>query len=120
LRALRAVGVPQAFVVVLSMTYRYLFLFLHTVNGMFEARRSRMVGRTGGAEQRAWIAGSMGALLNRSFQLGSGVYAAMLARGFTGEARGHDRFRMGRADWAALGGSVLVCAAVIAAGRLVP
>ena len=45
---------------VLSMTYRYIFLFLHTANGMFLARKSRIVARTSGAEQRRWISGTMG------------------------------------------------------------
>ena len=46
LKSLQAIRVPQVFVLVLSMTYRYIFLFLHTANGMFEARKSRVVGRT--------------------------------------------------------------------------
>ena len=46
LKSLQALRVPQVFVLVLSMTYRYIFLFLHTVNGMFEARKSRVVART--------------------------------------------------------------------------
>ena len=36
---------PQVFILMLSMTYRYIFLFLHTINGMFEARKSRMVAQ---------------------------------------------------------------------------
>ena len=46
LKSLRAIRVPQVFVLVLSMTYRYIFLFLHTVNGIFLARKSRIVART--------------------------------------------------------------------------
>ena len=61
LKSLQALRVPQVFILVLSMTYRYIFLFLHTANGMFEARKSRVVGRTSGGEQRRWITGSMGA-----------------------------------------------------------
>ena len=44
LKSLQAMRVPQVFVLVLSMTYRYIFLFLHTLNGMFEARKSRRRG----------------------------------------------------------------------------
>ena len=43
LKSLRALRVPQVFVLVLSMTYRYIFLFLHTTNGMLLARKSRVV-----------------------------------------------------------------------------
>ncbi len=57
LKSLRAIHVPQIFVLILSMTYRYIFLFLHTMNGLFLARKSRIVARTSGGEQRRWIAG---------------------------------------------------------------
>ena len=79
---------PQVFVLVLSMTYRYIFLFLHTANGMLLARKSRVVGRTSGGEQRRWITGTMGNLMSRAFKMSNDVYAAMLARGFDG--RGPD------------------------------
>ena len=87
LKSLQAVRMPQVFILLLSMTYRYIFLFLHMANGMFEARKSRTVGRTVGHEQRRWLSGSMGNLMNRSFQMSSEVYVAMAARGFTGEIR---------------------------------
>jgi cobalt/nickel transport system permease protein len=38
LKSLQALRVPQVFILLLSMTYRYIFLFLHSANGMFEAR----------------------------------------------------------------------------------
>ncbi len=117
LKSLRAVGVPQIFVLLLSMTYRYIFLFLHTANGMFEARKSRTVGRSSGSEQRRWISGSMGNLLNRSFQMSQEVYAAMAARGFTGEIRPYHAYRMRSLDWIALLCSVLLAVATVIAGR---
>jgi cobalt/nickel transport system permease protein len=120
LKALHAVRVPLVFVLVLSMTYRYVFLFLHALTGRLEARRSRVVAATGGGEQRAWIAGGVGALMDRSFQLGGEVYSAMLARGFTGEVRTLSRFRLRRADGLIVIGSVLVAAIALTAARLLP
>jgi cobalt/nickel transport system permease protein len=120
LKALHALRVPHVFVLVLSMTYRYVFLFLHVLTGRLEARRSRVVAATTGREQRAWIAGGVGALMDRSFQLSGEVYSAMLARGFTGEARTLSRFHVRRADGLAVAGSVLVAAVALAAGSLLP
>ncbi len=94
LKSLQAIRVPQVFILVLAMTYRYIFLFLHLANGMFEARKSRVVARTSGAEQRRWIAGTMGNLLNRSVKMSNDVYAAMVARGFTGTIRSLQAYRM--------------------------
>jgi cobalt/nickel transport system permease protein len=119
LKSLHALKVPGVFVLVLSMGYRYIFLFLHTLNGMFEARKSRVVARLGGGEDRRWIARSMGALMSRSFKMSNDVYAAMLARGFSGEIRTYSRFRMRAQDWLALAGALAVAAATLPAGRVI-
>jgi cobalt ECF transporter T component CbiQ/cobalamin biosynthesis protein CbiM len=119
LKSLQAVRVPGLFILVLAMAYRYIFLFLHLTNGMFEARKSRIVARTSGGEQRRWITGSMGGLLNRSVKMSNDVYAAMVARGFTGSIRTFADYRMTRADWTALAGTVgIAVVAVAAQGRL--
>src|SRR5579859_1840723 len=52
LKALRVLRVPVIFVVILGMTYRYIFLLLDTACDMFESRRSRMVGVLEGADRR--------------------------------------------------------------------
>jgi cobalt/nickel transport system permease protein len=119
LKSLQACRVPQVFTLILSMTYRYIFLFLHTMNGMFEARKSRLVGRSHGGEERRWITGAMATLLHRSFKMSNDVYAAMLARGFTGDVRAYSGYRMVGADWLALSGAILVAALAFAVGRLV-
>lgn len=102
LKSLQVLRVPQVFTLLLSMTYRYIFLFLHTANGMFEARKSRTVGRLSGNEQRKWISASMGVLMNRSFRMSNDVYAAMMARGFKGTIHTHQGYRMCADDWMAL------------------
>ncbi len=117
LKSLQALRVPQVFILLLSMTYRYIFLFFRTVNGMFEARKSRMVGRPSGGESRKWITGSMMSLMNRSFKMSNDVYAAMLARGFTGQIRSYTAYRMKSADWAAGLVAFVISILVVVAGR---
>jgi cobalt/nickel transport system permease protein len=118
LKSLRAVRVPQVFVLILSMTYRYIFLFLHTVNGIFLARKSRIVARTRGAEQRRWIGETMGNLIGRSFKMSNDVYAAMLARGFSGEMRSYSTFRMAGRDWLLLVACPAIVILLLVADRL--
>ncbi len=120
LKSLQAVHVPQLFILVLAMAYRYIFLFLHLANGMFEARKSRIVARTSGGEQRRWITASMGGLLNRSVKMSNDVYAAMVARGFAGTIRTFADYRMTRDDWAALAGTVAISVAAVVAQRGLP
>ena len=58
------------------------------------------MARTSGGEQRRWISGTMGNLMSRAFKMSNDVYAAMLARGFSGEMRALTLYRMRAADWA--------------------
>ncbi len=119
LKSLQAFRVPQVFILLLSMTYRYIFLFLHAANALFEARKSRTVGHSNGQEQRRWISGSMSSLMNRSFKMSNDVYAAMAARGFKGEVRTYNTYRMSSADWLAVGGTVCIAIALFMLGRYV-
>ena len=120
LKSLKALRVPQVFILVLSMTYRYIFLFLHTANGILLARKSRVVGRASGKEQRHWITGTMGNLMSRAFKMSNDVYAAMLARGFTGEARTYAVYRMRAIDRSGLAMVAIVAVAAVLAGRVLP
>lgn len=104
LKALRILGVPTVLVVILGITYRYLFLLLRTATDFFTARRSRQVGRLSGAQRRQAVAGTAGVLLDKSLALSEEVYQAMQSRGFRGEVYTLDDFRWQRRDTAALAG----------------
>ncbi len=116
LGALRALHVPQVFVVILGITYRYIFLLLHTTNDMFLARKSRLVGRMGGSADRRWIANSIGVLLGKSYHLSEEVYLAMVSRGFRGEPKLSQPLHMQRADVLWMLAALAVPAAVLALG----
>jgi cobalt/nickel transport system permease protein len=117
LKALRVLRVPVVFVVILGMTYRYIFLMLQTAQDMFESRQSRMVGRLSGADQRRLAAASVGVLLSKSIQLSGDVYLAMLSRGFRGEIYTLDDFQMQVRDWIALAGLLCIAALAFWLGR---
>ena len=85
LLALRWFRLPAVVVDILGMTYRYIFLFLHTTNSMFLARRSRSLGTFSGAENRRWLAHTLVSTMAKSQHLSEEVYLAMLARGYQGE-----------------------------------
>jgi cobalt/nickel transport system permease protein len=102
LKALRILRVPVVFVVILGMTYRYIFVMLETAQNIFEARQSRMVGKLSGRESRKLIASSVGVLLTKSYYLNSEIYQAMQSRGFRGEVYTLDDFAMKKRDWLAL------------------
>ncbi len=87
MRSLRRVGIPPIFVLVLAMTYRYLFVLLRTVEEFVLAKAARSLGRSGGADERRWAAGRIGFLLRKSLHQAQEIHTAMTARGFTSEFR---------------------------------
>ena len=112
LKALRTLHVPTVLVIILGMTYRYIFLLLRLAEDFFEARRSRMIRPLSRAEQRRMAGAAAGVLLNRSLQLSEEVYLAMQSRGFRGEAYTIHDFHMERRDWMA--GAGFAAAAALA------
>mgnify|MGYP001817965766 FL=1 len=88
--ALRALRVPAIIVSIISFMYRYLAVLTDEAGRMSRARASRSAqapqGRSGGSlTWRAKVTGSMvGSLFIRAYERSERIYAAMLARGFTG------------------------------------
>jgi len=90
---LRSLFVPKIFVLTLSMTYRYLFVFLRLIQDMYRGRKSRTIRSLSSAAERNWIASRIGVTYEKSVEMAEDVYRAMLSRGFQGEFRPLIRFR---------------------------
>lgn len=102
LKSMRVIGIPTIVVVILGMTYRYIFLMLQSASDMFEARQSRMIGKLPDKEARRLAAATVGVLLSKSFQLGNDVFLAMQSRGYRGEVYTLDEFALSNADYVAI------------------
>ena len=108
LKALRAYRLPVVLVVILGMTYRYVFVFLTSAAQMFEARQSRMVGHLSARDRRRLATASAGALIGKALDMSTEVHLAMISRGYRGEPRLLDDFRVTALDWAAAGGFLVI------------
>ena len=117
LKALRVLRCPTVLVVILGMTYRYVFEILRTALDMFESRRSRTVGALGPIESRRLATSAVGVLLSKSFQLSGDVHLAMQSRGFRGEVHVLPDFRARTIDWCWLAGFAMLAAAALWWGR---
>jgi len=99
LSALSVYHLPDVLILILGMTYRYIYLLLRTANDMFLSRRSRTVGYLTTAENQRMLAAISGTLLNKSLNLSSEVYLAMQSRGFRGSIVTLKPFKMNARDW---------------------
>jgi len=124
LRALRVLGLPRLLVSTVFFTYRYFFVIGEEAQRLMRARDSRSAAvpgrRAGGTVWwRATILGHMvGSLFARSLDRSERVYAAMQARGFTGELRFMSTPAIRGLDAAGAAVFVAYGFAVAAAGRL--
>ena len=84
LKAGRSLRVPDAFLLILSLAYKYIFLFARTLEDMHLSRKGRTV-ETGAVEGQGWVAGRMAFLFRRTQLRCEEVFKAMLGRGFAGE-----------------------------------
>jgi len=117
LKALRTLLVPVEVIMLLAMTHRYVVLLTETANAMFESRQSRVVGRLNGQQQRRLMVNTGGVLLSKTLEMGNQVFLAMQARGFRGEVRLLNEFRMRARDYVAISGFAVAAVAAVAAGR---
>lgn len=89
LKALRVLRVPAVLTATMSFMYRYIFVLVDEAMRLQTARDARSAGS--GHTTLLWrarvLGGMIGSLFIRSYERSERIYAAMLARGFTGEIR---------------------------------
>jgi cobalt/nickel transport system permease protein len=121
LKAMRSLRVPAVLVSTISFMYRYLFVLVDEAMRLMTAREARAVGSGRSVAWRARVLGGMiGSLFIRSYERSERIYAAMLSRGFGGEARTLTELQWQTRDsWAAAGWGALLVGAAIAGRSLV-
>ena len=85
IKALRFIRVPSLFILIITLSYKFIFIMAQTVEEMYLALRSRWIGNKDRKETQKIIAGRMGFLFRKSWMRYEDIYKAMSARGFTGE-----------------------------------
>jgi len=99
LKALRFFRLPQVFIMVLGMCYRYIYLFVTVIQNTYLAIKSRIGIRLPCCQGQKIVAWNIASLWNRSLVLNEEVYKAMLARGYQGEALAWDDFKIRARDY---------------------
>lgn len=98
LKVLRVFKVPQFFVMTLGMCYRYVYLFIEIVQNTYTAIKSRCGYLSSSRKGQNIVAWNIASLWQRSYDLHIQVYGAMLSRGYNGDPRIIEEFRMTAKD----------------------
>lgn len=100
-KSLRTVGVPKLYVLTLEMAYRYIFLLMELVREMYVAKKARTIKAMGMFDEQKWVGGRIGYTLIRSLDMSEKVHMAMMSRGYNGDIRIMQEFRMRDRDYIA-------------------
>ncbi|MBA4390741.1 MAG: hypothetical protein C0399_07370 [Syntrophus sp. (in: bacteria)] len=109
-RALKGLRVPDTFLMIITLSYKYIFIFAKIIEDIHLAKKSRIV-EVDAAETRVWVAGRMASLLRKTRSRCEEVFNAMLARGFSGDVVLYTHGKMGTKDFMA--GSLLFIAGLL-------
>jgi len=114
IKALKVLRVPDVFLMILFLSYKYIFIFAKTLEDIHLAKKSRLVGKVKSTEGRQWIAGRIAFIFRKTQRRCEEVFKAMVARGFSQEIRLHQFRKLTLDDhfvgWGLLGFAVLFLA----------
>jgi cobalt ECF transporter T component CbiQ len=98
-KALKVLKVPDSFLMIITISYKYMFLFAKTAEDMHLAKKSRLVGQVSNADARRWIAGRIGLILKKTRMRCEEVFEAMLGRGFSDDIKIYASKKLRARDW---------------------
>jgi len=112
MKSLKTFRVPDSFIMIVLLSYKYIFILSKTIEDFYLALKSRLIGNVKGSEIRKIIAGRTFLVFKKSTAAYEDVYRAMVARGFSGSVGFYLADRITAADLA-------LFAAVMAPGIII-
>jgi cobalt/nickel transport system permease protein len=94
IKALRIIFVPDTFLMIMSLTYKYIFILSRTIEETYFALKSRLSGNIKSSSIRKLAGGRIFFIFKKSQLFYEGTYYAMISRGYSGKLKltGHTRF----------------------------
>lgn len=111
IKALKVLKVPDTFLMIVILSYKYVFIFAKTIEEMYLAKKSRLAVKVSNAEARRWIAGRLAFMFKKSRLRCEEIFKAMLGRGFSNNIKFYGVKKLQARDWVA--GAVLFLVGVL-------
>jgi len=99
IKALKILKVPDTFLVIISLAYKYIFIFARIVADMHLAKKSRLAGAVNRSDARNWVAGRIAFIFRKTQLKCDDVFKAMIGRGFSGEIKLYQYRKIKGRDW---------------------
>ncbi|MGQ9812640.1 MAG: energy-coupling factor transporter transmembrane component T family protein, partial [Dissulfurimicrobium sp.] len=87
IKALKLFKIPDAMLMIIILSYNYIFIFNKTIEEIYLAKRARTLIKNNNKEARKWVAGRIVFIFHKTQQRYEDIFKAMLSKGFTGKIK---------------------------------
>jgi cobalt/nickel transport system permease protein len=91
IKSFKMIGVPDTFLMILSLAYKYIFILSRTIEETYFAFKSRLSGNINNSSIRKLIGGRIFFIFKRSVIIYQSTYHAMVSRGYEGKVILHSQ-----------------------------
>ncbi len=102
IKSFRILGVPDTFLMIISLAYKYIFILARTIEESYFAFKSRLSGNIESSSIRRLVSGRIFFTFRRSMIIYENTYHAMVSRGYRGQVILYSRNRFTFRDFLAL------------------
>lgn len=93
IKSFKIIGVPDTFLMIISLAYKYIFILSRTIEEMYFALKSRLAGNIKNRSIRKLVSGRIFFIFKKSTIIYENTYHAMLSRGYQGKLKLHSQYR---------------------------
>ena len=102
IKSFKIIGVPDTFLMIISLAYKFIFILSRTIEETYFALKSRLLGNIGNSNIRKLIGGRIFFIFKRSMIIYENTYYAMVSRGYQGKVLLHSQNQLTYKDLIAL------------------
>jgi cobalt/nickel transport system permease protein len=103
IKSFKILGVPDTFLMIIALAYKYIFILSRTIEETYFALKSRLSGNIKTNKIRKLISGRIFFIFRRSMIIYENTYYAMVSRGYGGEVRLYSQKHFAIKDFIVLG-----------------
>jgi cobalt/nickel transport system permease protein len=102
IKSFKIIGVPDAFLMIITLAYKYIFILSRTIEETFFALKSRLIGNIKNHNIRKLVSGLIFNIFKKSMTNYENTYYAMVSRGYRGKVILHSQKHFTLTDFVAL------------------
>jgi cobalt ECF transporter T component CbiQ len=99
IKSFKIIGVPDTFLMIISLSYKYIFILSRTIEEVYFAIKSKLFGSINSENIRTLVSGRVFYIFRRSMIIYENTYFAMVSRAYTGTIILHSAKRLRYMDF---------------------